>query len=216
MNYSFRHSALLSHMTTFLHHVCGVISLRAQREMSRIDTGRVIATMHHAHPFRDRAIGEFVSDSVRPSALILVTERPITLVSGSTSPYPARIRLINLRPKAVSDRLPPTNTHATPRTEAPGMLRTSCEVNPANFTHAHKTASYSGVVILPSGSVTKCRAIAIRLAPLWSKAIAALLADMKYTFHVNTSHKGVGRTPDVSASRGLLVPNYTTSAGGVL
>ena len=77
-----------------------IIFSRSSSQMGRANAWPIIAAMNDEEPFRDRALGEFVGDSVRPGISAFNADAPITIRGTATSPRPASFRrTINLAPK---------------------------------------------------------------------------------------------------------------------
>jgi len=102
---------------SLLHHVSRVIGLRAEEQMIRTDTRRVIATMENGQGRRHRTISQFPRDTRRELWAARSTsdaDSPVARRSCSRNPHPARAEVRAMRgdrpvfpdfgPKAILNR----------------------------------------------------------------------------------------------------------------
>jgi hypothetical protein len=86
----FRHRVLLAIIVPpFGFHISNVIGLTPEEQMVRVDTRWVVTSMKDQIPIRDRAIDEFVCDSVGTNKSSTAPPRlnlPVTVVVGLTDP----------------------------------------------------------------------------------------------------------------------------------
>jgi len=81
-------------------HVVDVIGARAQKQMIRIHARWHVALMAHVQAvWRNLSGSQFVRDSVGETCLTSVSKVPIALRVQATSPQPAAVGLLDLRPE---------------------------------------------------------------------------------------------------------------------
>jgi len=93
-------SALLSRCAALSISVRNIFELRAKKQMVRVAAVHHVAPMAHAHPERDRAIGELPRNSVSLQGSWSIADHPVALRKSPGRPEPAVARFINLRPES--------------------------------------------------------------------------------------------------------------------
>lgn len=93
-------------LTPFGDHVLRIIKICSKKQMTRIDTGRIIAFMANQHAFGDWSIGQFVRESMRRNVSRVVFELAIAaaaFVAFATKPEPTVIQSASIHhcPKSI-------------------------------------------------------------------------------------------------------------------
>lgn len=92
---------------SFVCHVSHVFGLSSEKQVSRIDAFRVIATVEDALSLRNGAVFEFPCDSMSGPGMAELpanAKTSIAPVSGRSCPFPARLSLSDFRPKTFGNR----------------------------------------------------------------------------------------------------------------
>jgi hypothetical protein len=90
-------------LPTFVHHVLGVVFVRAEKQVVRVDAVAHVAPVTDKQAVRDGANKQGIGKSVsRPYLALMV--RPSMSSRRSASPEPATISLLDLRPEAAIQR----------------------------------------------------------------------------------------------------------------
>ena len=89
----------------FLHsHVVEIVGLRGDEQMGRIHAACVVAAMAHAQAGWNGAERQLPCDLVRSAHRVAADrEGAVSLLAEGPGPQPARIGLVNLRPKTLSE-----------------------------------------------------------------------------------------------------------------
>lgn len=92
---------LSEEISSFGHHVAGVIRVRSEEEVFGADTVANVTDVANEHPMRNWAIREFPGDSVWERVAPLQGEIAVTIpvAADSARPEPTRVTAIDLRPE---------------------------------------------------------------------------------------------------------------------
>lgn len=90
--------APLAPLGNFIGHV---VPVSTDEEMGWIAAPGVITGMAHHHSAWDRAVSQFPSHTVSADAVTVAPERPIPTREFTPAPFPAPVRLLDLRPEAL-------------------------------------------------------------------------------------------------------------------
>lgn len=88
-------------VASFVCHILIVVSMSTKKQMGRIDTSRIVATMANAHAVWNWAIVKLITVAMRKHAFTVDSHLPVTKCHTETCPFPTIIgtTLIDLRPK---------------------------------------------------------------------------------------------------------------------
>ncbi len=171
-------------ISTLAHHIAHIVGVCTEEQMSRVDTSGIIASVANKGSRWNRANTGFIGYAMGQPSLTVYVENPIPFTVLGTSPEPTGIRasrLINFGPKAYF-RLDGIASVVMPNNKAHGLI--------------------AEVALLSACSIRN-----------WSRFATATFTQLRgwYTCHVSASLLGTNRAGVVTATPGLLMPNYTTS-----
>lgn len=91
--------------SSFCHHVYAVISGCSKKQVSRVDTRSVVASMTDKHSIGDRAVSQLKCDSVSKRCAVFSSDISISTRKQGSHPTPAITRCINFRPEPICEWL---------------------------------------------------------------------------------------------------------------
>lgn len=167
-------------------HVIAIISNRTKKQVSRIDTGRIITPVADKFTGRNWAIREFVSYTMGQCNPTPNYEPPIPVGIFAGGPYPTRICLVNFSPKS---RVKGAGSEVPGK--IPGGLPLDCPTS--------RVGPSCGQSWLAATTLTQFGGIERSL----------------YNIHVNAPYPSIGHAGGCRKQRlGFSMPNYNTIACG--
>ena len=76
-------------LATSLHHIAGVVGIRAKHQMFGVDAGRVVAAMSHNQPLGDWPDKQLISEAVRPHDFAMDAKFAVAILCDVASVEPA-------------------------------------------------------------------------------------------------------------------------------